>query len=114
MHQEDRRTILAGLAWLDAEARRRFDREFAALDEAGMQTICGGICHVAQAKPELKSAAEFFARFRDLVMGGFYTTPEGMRDIRYVGNVALPRFDGPPVEVLRRVGLDRLPDGETT
>jgi hypothetical protein len=41
-----------------------------------------------------------------LTVGGFYTTPEGMRDLGYVGNVALARFDGPPPEVLRKVGLE--------
>jgi hypothetical protein len=29
-----------------------------------------------------------------------------MRDLGYVGNVALARFDGPPPEVLRKVGLE--------
>jgi hypothetical protein len=37
--------------------------------------------------------------------GGFYTTPEGTKDIGYVGNVALTRFDGPPPEVLQRLGI---------
>ncbi len=39
--------------------------------------------------------------------GGFYTTLVGMKDIQYVGNVPLPRFDGPSAEVLRRVGLTK-------
>ena len=43
--------------------------------------------------------------FRDLTAGGFYTTPAGTKDLRYVGNVALERFDGPPPEVLAMVGL---------
>jgi len=29
----------------------------------------------------------------------------GMRDLKYVGNVALATFDGPPQEVLKRLGL---------
>jgi hypothetical protein len=107
--REDRTTILAGLAWLDAESMRRFRRRFADADVTQMTTICDEICYVPRARPELESAAEFFARFRDLTVGGFYTTPQGMRDIRYVGNVALARFDGPPAEVLRRVGLGEKP-----
>jgi hypothetical protein len=75
-----------------------------------MTAICDDICHVPEAKGELEQAARFFARFRDLTVGGFYTTPAGMRDIQYIGNVALPRFDGPPPEVLRRVGLGDPPE----
>jgi hypothetical protein len=29
-----------------------------------------------------------------------------MKDLGYVGNVPLASFDGPPVEVLRRLGLE--------
>ena len=56
-------------------------------------------------KPEFASASKFFAKFRDLTAGGFYTTPVGMKDIGYTGNVALDRFDGPPLEALKKAGL---------
>ena len=29
-----------------------------------------------------------------------------MRDLGYVGNIPLPSFDGPPPEVLERLGLE--------
>lgn len=107
--REDRQTILAGLEWLDKESTRRFGGGFADLDGPQMAAICDEICSLPKARPELAAAAGFFARFRDLTVGGFYTTPEGVRDLKYVGNVALPRFDGPPPEVLRRVGLSDNP-----
>jgi hypothetical protein len=105
-HGEDRKTIQDGLAWLDAESSRRFGAAFADLDSSKQQAICDPIAYLPKAEAPLEQAARFFARFRDLTVGGFYTTPEGMRDVRYVGNVALARFDGPPPEVLRQVGLD--------
>ena len=52
-----------------------------------------------------RRAAKFFAKFRDLTAGGFYTTPVGMKDIGYMGNVPLARFDGPPLEALKKAGL---------
>ncbi|MGH8249215.1 MAG: gluconate 2-dehydrogenase subunit 3 family protein [Steroidobacteraceae bacterium] len=107
--QEDRRSILAGLEWLDAESIRRFGRGFADLEGAEMTAIGDEISYLPRARPEFATAASFFAKFRDLTLGGFYTTPEGMRDIQYLGNVALARFDGPPPEVLRRVGLGEDP-----
>jgi hypothetical protein len=67
--------------------------------------IADEICHAPDAKPAFASAAKFFARFRDLTAGGFYTTPEGMKDLKYIGNTPLPEFKGPPPEVLALLGL---------
>ncbi len=104
-HADDRKIVIEGLAWLDAESRRRFGNGFAALIVRQKQAICDDIRHEPEARPEFKAAARFFTLFRDLSAGGYYTTPEGMRDIGYVGNVALGRYDGPPPEVLQRLGL---------
>jgi len=38
-------------------------------------------------------------------MGAFYSSPQGMQDIQYLGNVPLTRFDGPPPEVLAYLKL---------
>ena len=40
-----------------------------------------------------------------LTAGGFYTTPVGVRDLKYVGNVAMQSFDGPTPEILKKLGL---------
>ena len=104
-HDKDRTTVLDGLAWLDAEAQRRFGRNFTDLVSVQTSAICDDICHVPEAKPELKKAAQFFKKFRELTAGGFYSTKEGMKDIGYVGNVPLASFDGPPPEVLKKLGL---------
>jgi hypothetical protein len=101
----DRRTILEGLGWLEIESKRRFKMFFVDLSPAQKAAICDDICYLPRARPAFQEAAKFFATFRDLTAGGFYTTPAGSKDIRYIGNVALERFDGPPAEVLRRVGL---------
>ena len=103
--QKDRSVILDGLAWLDTEAQKRFQEKFSNLVRKQQALICDDICHTAKAAPEFKAAARFFKRFRDLTAGGFYTTPEGMKDIGYVGNVPLDKFEGPPLEVLKQLGL---------
>jgi hypothetical protein len=103
--QADRKTILWGLAWLDDEAKRRFNADFAALGEWQKAAICDDICYVPKAKPRFAEASAFFATYRDLTAGGFYTTPAGTKDLKYVGNIPLERFDGPPPEVLRKVGV---------
>ena len=101
----DRALILNGLAWLDAQSVERFGRAFAELGEAQKDAICDDICYLPKAKPQFEKPARFFARFRDLTSGGFYTTPQGWKDIGYVGNIPLDTFNGPPLEVLRKVGL---------
>ena len=104
--QHDRTLIEEGLAWLDTESRRRFAAEFAATKPVDQAALCDDICDPAQAKEPFATPATFFARFRDLTAGGFYTTPVGCRDIGYVGNVPLTQFEGPPLDVLRKLGLD--------
>jgi hypothetical protein len=101
----DGKIIIAGLAWLEGESQKRFHQPFADLTTAQQQKICDDICHVPTAKAEFANAAIFFAKFRNLTAGGFYTTPAGWKDIQYVGNVPLMQFDGPPPEVLAHLGL---------
>lgn len=104
-HAEDRRVIIEGLAWLDAEAGRRFGKTFAALDATQTTAICDDICYLPKAQPQFATAAQFFKRYRDLTAGGFYTTREGMKDIGYTGNVPLAVFTGPSAEVLSKLPL---------
>ncbi len=107
--REDRAPILAGLEWVDAESRRQFGRGFADCSDEQKTALCDAIAYLPRADAAREKSARFFARFRDLTMGGFYTTPDGMRDIGYVGNVVLERFDGPPPEVLAKLGLAGKP-----
>jgi len=104
--QQDRVLITEGLAWMDAEAQRRFNgRVFAALSEAEQRQIADQICFKPKAAPALEKAAAFFARFRDLTAGGFYTTPQGTQDLGFVGNRPSAEFEGPNEAVLKIVGL---------
>lgn len=97
--------IRGGVMWINAESAKRFSKAFHELSETERTTICDDICFVPRAKPEHMTGALFFDRVRDLTSGAFYTTPEGWKDIGYIGNVALPEFKGPPVEVLQKLGL---------
>lgn len=103
--QEDKALVLEGLAWLESQASKRFARPFAELNSAQQEQICDPICLAQKAPPGCEQAARFFNKFRDLTLGGFYTTPEGMKDVQYLGNVPLTKFDGPPPEVLAYLKL---------
>jgi hypothetical protein len=101
----DRAVVLDGLKWIDGESGRRFGRSFAGLDATQQTQIADDIAWLPKAKAEHRSAATFFALFRNLVTTGFYTTPAGMKDIGFIGNVALAKFPDPPKEALAKLGL---------
>jgi hypothetical protein len=102
---KDRAVIIEGLEWLDAEANRRFKNDFADLAEKQKYKIADDICGKTQVKKELKAQFTFFERFRYLTASGYYTTPQGWKDIGYVGNVPMVDFPGPTPEALNHLGL---------
>ena len=101
----DRPVITEGLDWLDTEAQRRFQKDFADLAEPQKCAIADDICGKTAVKKEFKSAQNFFNRFRYLAASGYYTTPQGWKDVGYVGNVPTVNFDGPTPEALKHLGL---------
>ena len=101
----DRRLVLEGLQWIDEESQRRFEKSFAGLTLEQQTAICDDIASPTKAKAEHKPRIAFFRRYRDLTAGGYYTTPDGMKAIGYVGNVPSATFAGPPIEALQHVGL---------
>ena len=102
---KDRPIITEGLAWLDAEAVRRFQKDFADLAEAQKCAIADDICGKTPVKKEFRTAQTFFGRFRYLAASGYYTTPQGWKDIGYTGNVPMVEFPGPTPEALKHLGL---------
>ena len=105
LQREDRATVLNGFAWLDSQARHRSEQPFVKLGEAQQRAICDPICDASRAAADLQAPAQFFATYRNLTAAGFYTTLAGRKDLQYIGNVALTHFDGPPVELLKKLGL---------
>jgi len=103
--QGDRPIVLAGFRWLDETAARRARKEFIALDASSQTAICDSICDAARAPPERQEAARFFALYRDLTAGAFYSSPAGRTDLGYIGNVPLTSFEGAPPELLRKLNL---------
>ena len=105
IQRTDRPIILDGLVWIDAESQARFKTDFAGLNPQQQTAICDDVCDPGRVKPEHTDAMKFFIRYRDLTSGGYYTTPEGMLAIGYVGNTPLAAFEGPPPEAMRHLGL---------
>jgi len=99
--RRDRVIILSGLAWLDAESNARFSHSFAQASDTERRAIFDSIAYRAKVQPGYERPAFFFARLRGLVMGGFYSLPEGMKDIGYMGNAPMTGdYPGPTQEAL--------------
>lgn len=100
----DREPVLDCVAWFESEAQKRFQKGLTALSLEQLHSLADDVAFGAK-RSEFKKPAKDFARFKYVAAGGFYTTPEGMKDIGYVGNVPTVNFDGPTPEALKHVGL---------
>lgn len=101
--KRDRETITKGLAWIDAEAKRRFGKGFADVSHKQQTGLLQEI--VTEGTEARKQGLKFFRLLRDRVAGGYYSTPEGWRAIGYVGNAPQVEFPGPPPEALKHLNL---------
>ena len=84
--QQDRALIVPGLTWLDAEATRRFGQDFVAASDTQRRAVFDAIAFRDKVQPGYEQPAQFFARLRGLMLAGFYSSPEGIADIGYIGN----------------------------
>jgi len=107
VQQEDRPLILEGLAWMVSEAASRFQREVPALEAAQLEALCESVCQPERVRAGSKNAARFLHKMRSLAMGAYFSTPAGWAAIGYVGNTPLAKFDGPPAEVLGKLGVEQ-------
>ena len=94
-----------GLAWLDAECTRRFDKTFVACTDADRRAVLDDIAWPRRQKPGMSHGVTFFNSFRDLTASGFFTTKMGMDDLQYIGNTFVHDWKGCPPEWLKKIGL---------
>ena len=100
----DRKIILEGLDLLDEKAVRRGQPNFVSLKPKDQLVICEDLARKARTDVR-RFPGSFFYRLRNLIAGGYYTTPAGTKDIGYRGNVPQAEWNGPPAEVLKKLNL---------
>ena len=105
---KDKAVILDGLEALGLRAQREHGKDLAELAAADRAALFQAL---ATAKPKTTAHA-FFKRMRALVVGAYYTTPQGFKDIGYIGNTPRTSDPGPSDEVkahlereLQKLGL---------
>ena len=86
--------VLGGLAWLDLESTRLFQKDFAAATPGQQKQILDRIAWPARAAAADRRWAGFFTRFRDLTVSGFFSSKMGVADLPYLGNKAVAEWKG--------------------
>jgi len=99
--QADRELLISGLAWLDAESEHQSGKSFAQASDAERRKVFDLVAWKNKVQPGYARPAEFFVRLRTLMIGGFYSLPEGMKDIGYMGNApSVGEWPGPTPEAM--------------
>lgn len=96
--------LRGGLMWLDQESNDRFGVEFKKANENQKKQIFDEIAYLPD-EGEASLGENFFSLMRNLTLTGYYTSPEGIKDLGYIGNTPNV-WDGVPEEVLIQHGVD--------
>jgi len=89
----NRAKFSSSLAALEAEAKRRFEQPFAALDPGQRETLLTGVSTNPSA--DEKSASELHAHFENLkewISGAYYSSEIGMRELGWTGEFAFASY----------------------
>jgi gluconate 2-dehydrogenase gamma chain len=97
-----------GLAWIDRQCERRFDKRFLTCTAAQRTALLDDIAWPQKARPEVAHGVAFFNSFRDLTAAGFFSSKMGVEDLKYIGNVMVPEWKGCPDEAHRKLGVEPL------
>ena len=103
--RDSQTSMRGGLAWMDIQSQIRFGKTFTAVADAQRRQILDDIAWPKTAKPEMSQGVAFFNRFRDLTASGFFSSEMGYKDVRFVGNVFNPGYNGCPPEAMAKLGV---------
>jgi hypothetical protein len=100
--RQHRSLLLSGLDWCDRESARRFGTDFLDADAVNRLAIIDDIAYPDRpASQDLEGPRQFFAGLRQLAAGAYYTSPEGVRELGYMGNVPIAGdYPGPSDEAM--------------
>jgi gluconate 2-dehydrogenase gamma chain len=95
-----------GLAWLEGESTRRFQKGFTAITAEQQGAILNDIAWPARAPQGMQDGVRFFNRFRDLTASGFWSSQTGVKDLGYMGNTFVREWTGCPPEAKAHLGVN--------
>ena len=103
--RDSRTSMRGGLAWIDLQSQIRYGKTFVLATDAQRRQILDDIAWPKKATPEMSQGVAFFNRFRDLTASGFFSSEMGYKDVRFVGNVFNPGYNGCPPEAMAKLGV---------
>jgi gluconate 2-dehydrogenase gamma chain len=84
-----------GIAWLDHAMQLRNAPNFVDATAAQQTAMLDLIAYRKNESPELGPGIKFFEWARKMVVDAYYTSPIGIKDLGYMGNTALAKFEVP-------------------
>lgn len=97
--------IRGGLTWLDIECNRQYGNNFVDCPQAQQKQMLDRIAYPKRAAKNDAAAVRFFNHFRDLVVGGFFSSKMGVQDLQYMGNTMVAEWKGCPDNVLAHLNI---------
>jgi gluconate 2-dehydrogenase gamma chain len=86
--------ILGGLVWLDRESNKLFEKNFVDISGDQQKQILDRIAWPDRASKDDHAGVQFFSKFRDLTVSGFFSSKMGVHDLPYLGNTAVAEWKG--------------------
>jgi len=84
-----------GIAWLDFTMQRRHSTDFVSAKHEQQIALLDLIAYRKNESPELGPGIKFFEWARRMVVDAYYTSPIGIKDVGYMGNSAMSKFEVP-------------------
>jgi gluconate 2-dehydrogenase gamma chain len=87
--------MTGGLAWLDHEMMSKHGKTFVECTPQQQTAMLDIIAYRKNITPETGPGVEFFRWIRRLTADAFYTSPIGIKDVGYLGNKGMTKFEVP-------------------
>ncbi len=84
-----------GIAWLDFTMQRRYSSDFVSAKPDQQTAVLDLIAYRKNESPELGPGIAFFEWARRMVVDAYYTSPIGIKEVGYMGNTAVSKFEVP-------------------
>jgi gluconate 2-dehydrogenase gamma chain len=84
-----------GIAWLDRSMERLYHANFLTAKPEQQTAMLDLIAYRKNESPPLGPGIRFFDWARRMVVDAYYTSPAGVKDVGYMGNTAVAKFEVP-------------------
>jgi gluconate 2-dehydrogenase gamma chain len=84
-----------GIAWLDYTMQRRYTSDFVSAKPEQQIALLDLIAYRKNESAELGPGIHFFEWARRMVVDAYYTSPIGIKEVGYMGNTAVSKFEVP-------------------